>query len=132
MHRKIIVSAAVIGALGVLAGAFGAHALSGRLSMKDLLNYETAVRYQLFHALALLALGALWHKLDNTLSKWAFHAFWSGIVLFSGSLYLLSTRDITGLSLSWIWPATPAGGLLMVTGWMLTGLSAWRSARYEV
>ncbi len=125
MERKIIVIAAFFGALAVLAGAFGAHALKERLSMTDLLNFETAVRYQMMHALALLGLGAVWHKLNIIWTRWAFHAWWIGIIFFSGSLYLLSTREFTGWTLSWIWPITPLGGFLMVTGWVLLGLSAW-------
>jgi uncharacterized membrane protein YgdD (TMEM256/DUF423 family) len=126
MERKIVVAGAAFGMLSVIAGAFGAHALKDQLSMTDMLNFETAVRYQAVHALALVALGALWQKLNPRWARWSFHAFWLGIVLFSGSLFLLSLRELTGWTLSWIWPTTPAGGLLMVVGWILLGLSSWQ------
>ena len=131
MDRKVIVIAVFFGALAVLAGAFGAHALKDKLSMTDLLNFETAVRYQMMHALALLGLGAAWHKLNISWARWAFHAFWIGVLCFSGSLYLLSTRELTGWTLSWIWPVTPLGGLLMVAGWILLGVSAWTADEME-
>lgn len=126
MERNILLTASVFGAVGVLAGAFGAHGLKDELGTTDMYIYETAVRYQMLHALALLGLGTAWSKLDKVWARGSFHAFWLGIAFFSGSLYLLSTRELTGWSFAWLWPVTPMGGLLMVAGWMLIGVAAFK------
>lgn len=103
---------AVAGFLGVALGAFGAHALKARLSAGDLEIFETAVRYHLVHAVALLALAALANRIPAgvaSLSGWAFSA---GILIFSGSLYLLV---LTGPR--WLGAVTPLGGTALLVGW---------------
>ena len=104
----------------VILGAFGAHALKGKINVQQLQVFETGVKYQFYHALALLALGILADKLNSpalTYSAWFFTA---GILLFSGSLYLLSTIDINGMAgiKSILGPITPLGGLLFILGWI--------------
>lgn len=112
MDRKWVGIAAINGALAVMAGAFAAHGLKARLSADALSVFETGARYHMYHALA-IGLAAL------MAARWASWAFLLGIVLFSGSLYLLA---LTGSS---IWGAvTPVGGLCFIAGW---GLLAWRS-----
>ncbi|RIK91852.1 MAG: DUF423 domain-containing protein [Proteobacteria bacterium] len=104
--------AAVIGALGVVAGAFGAHALRARLEPAQLAAWQTAVHYQLFHAVALLALGLHASATGRPLGA-APWLFVFGIALFSGSIY--------GLSLGgprWLGPVTPVGGLALIAGWV--------------
>lgn len=99
--------AATAGALGVIAGALGAHALADRLAdAGNLEAWETAVLYQLVHAVALLA----WHPRANW---WQIIGWGGGIVLFSGSIYLLSLGGP-----SFLGPITPIGGLLFITGWL--------------
>ncbi|MGJ3242118.1 MAG: DUF423 domain-containing protein [Opitutales bacterium] len=107
------VAAGVLGATGVVAGALGAHALADRLAEAGRLGvWETAVLYQLVHAVALLALGGWAGRLR---AGRAIAVFWlGGTILFSGSLY--------GLSLGgpgWLGPVTPVGGLLLILGWLL-------------
>ncbi len=112
--------------LGVAMGAFGAHALSGSLTERQLSIYETAAKYQLYHALALLALG-LWVGQNSAnvgfASEWAGWAFSAGIILFSGSLYALALTDIKILG-----AITPIGGLSLLAAWALFAYSTWRSA----
>ncbi len=104
---------AVFGFLGVAAGAFGAHALRARMVPEMLDVYETAVRYQMYHALALLLTGFMAHRLYSSALPAAGLLFFIGIIIFSGSLYLLV---FTG---SRLWGAvTPIGGLAFLAGWL--------------
>jgi len=110
-----IAIAAVLGALGVALGAFGAHALKARLEPQQLATWATAVDYHLIHAVALLAL-ALYGAATGRAIGPAAAGFCAGIVLFSGSLY--------GLALGgprWLGPVTPLGGLCFIAGWLALG-----------
>ncbi len=115
---------AALAGLAVAAGAFGAHALRAQLSIADLATFDTAARYQMYHALALVAVGLLDRQRGDrrlTLAGWAFLA---GIVLFSGSLYGLTLTGIRGLG-----AITPLGGLGFLAGWGLVGWAAFRGQR---
>lgn len=101
------------GLIGVVLGAFGAHALRDRLSAEMLRAWETAVQYQFWHALALLALGLLVSRLAGAWLTAAGAAFAVGILLFSGSLYLLAFSGVRVLG-----AVTPFGGLLLIVGWV--------------
>ena len=104
--------AAVLGTIGVMLGAFGAHGLRDRVDAAKLAAWHTAVNYQLFHSVALLALALFAAATDRPLgtSPWLFA---SGVVLFSGSIYGLVLT-----SWSWLGPVTPIGGLLLIAGWV--------------
>jgi uncharacterized membrane protein YgdD (TMEM256/DUF423 family) len=121
MDRAFFIMGAVLAALGVAAGAFGAHALRGRLT-PDLLNvFETGVRYQLIHALGLLAVAwasARWPGRATNMAGWLFLA---GIVLFSGSLYALSMSGVRALG-----AITPLGGVAFIAGWIALAWGVWR------
>lgn len=107
---------AVIGGLAVVAGAFGAHALTNNLTSTSLEVWKTAVFYQFIHVLAILALnGNTWTKL----------CWLIGIFLFSGSLYALSTSTLHGLAISWLGPITPLGGLFFILGWLNFARNLW-------
>jgi uncharacterized membrane protein YgdD (TMEM256/DUF423 family) len=108
---------AASGFVGVVMGAFGAHALAGRLEGKSLAVYQTAAQYQMYHALALVAVG-LAVPAANGLPGWAFTV---GTVLFSGSLYLLALTDV-----KWLGAITPLGGLGFLIGWASLGWALWR------
>lgn len=113
---------ATFGALGVVLGAFGAHALRTTLSAADLATFEIGVRYQLYHALALMAVAwasTQWSAATVTLAGWAFVA---GIVIFSGSLYVLV---LSGQR--WLGAVTPIGGVALIMGWALLAWTALRS-----
>lgn len=109
-------------ALGVGFGAFGAHALKSRLSPDDLAIFEVGVRYQMYHALALLALGFIASKMDSNLIKIAGWLYVFGIVVFSGSLYTLVLSGVR------TWGAvTPIGGLAFILAWLLVGIAVIKS-----
>jgi uncharacterized membrane protein YgdD (TMEM256/DUF423 family) len=116
--RMAATAGALFGALAVILGAFGAHALRAHLEPRDLETFETAVRYQMYHAFALFA--AAWLLSRNapyaTAAAWAFIA---GVAIFSGSLYLLVA---TGQR--WLGAVTPLGGLAFIAGWLLLALAA--------
>ena len=119
MSRLWIGCGAISGFLAVALGAFGAHGLSARLSEKALSLWHTAAQYQMYHALALLALG-VWTQVTPNLSTavpgWSFVA---GSVIFCGSLYALALTDIRILG-----AVTPVGGLAFLIGWLTVGLTA--------
>lgn len=114
MMNRILVFAAFFGALSVVFGAFGAHALKALISEQALANWQTAVLYQFIHSVVLLFLSGKPEITNAKLSAWFFSV---GILLFSGSLYLLSLRDLWGLPVSFLGPLTPIGGLFFIAGW---------------
>ncbi len=122
MDRLFLLLGSLLAGLAVALGAFGAHALRDRLGA-DLLNtFETAVRYQMYHALAMLAVGLIISRFPSSLfipaSGWLFLA---GIILFSGSLYLLC---FTGIR--WLGAITPLGGVAFILGWLALAWGVWR------
>jgi uncharacterized membrane protein YgdD (TMEM256/DUF423 family) len=116
-----VASAAVFGFLAVLAGAFGAHALRVRLAPELMEIYRTAAQYHLLHALALAAYG-VWRERRSG-SAWPAWAFLGGMMIFSGSLYLLAI-----LGWRWLGAVTPVGGLALMGGWLGWAWQARRSA----
>jgi uncharacterized membrane protein YgdD (TMEM256/DUF423 family) len=120
MHTNFIKTAALLGALSIILGAFGAHALKEIFTADILQVYETAVRYQMYHAFALLAVGILYKEFTNKKIRLAGDLFIAGIILFSGSLYALCFIEYQHLSsLLWIGAITPLGGLCFIIGWLL-------------
>ena len=118
MVRAFLISGTIFGMIAVILGAFGAHAFETLLDTEALKSYETGVRYQMYHALLLLLLGILKITGINP-GKWSFWLFVSGIVLFSGSIYLLATNDLTGFDFRKIALVTPLGGSLLIAGWLV-------------
>lgn len=112
-NQKIVLSGAVFMALGVLLGAFGAHALKSQLSPEMLLVYNTGVEYQFYHALGLLLIGLIGFRTNSKWLRWSGILLIAGILLFSGSLYALSISGIKILGV-----ITPVGGLSFVAGWV--------------
>lgn len=117
--RNILSWAATILGLAVVLGAFGAHGLKDRLSLEHLGQWKTGVEYQFYHGLGLLLLAALGNRVPAGALKRISWFFFLGVLLFSGSLYLLSTRELTGLggATAFIGPVTPLGGLFFIAGW---------------
>jgi uncharacterized membrane protein YgdD (TMEM256/DUF423 family) len=112
--KTFLIAAGIVGFLGVALGAFGAHALKDKLTPEQLARFETAVRYQFYHAFALLGVSLLsraWPELNFAVAGWCFVA---GITVFSGTLYLI---DLTGIRA--LGAVTPVGGLLLLAGWFL-------------
>ena len=119
MHTSFLKTAAIFGALSVALGAFAAHSLKNTISDYALSIFETAVRYQFYHVFALLAVGILFKEYPGKLLKWAGGLFISGIVLFSGSLYMLAVVKAAVLpGYNWIGAITPFGGLCFIAGWI--------------
>jgi uncharacterized membrane protein YgdD (TMEM256/DUF423 family) len=121
MLRGFLMLAAFFGFTGVALGAFAAHGLKSRLSAEYLAIFHTGVTYQLVHTLALLGVALLATQIPGRLITWAGASFVIGIVLFSGSLYLLTITGISKLGI-----VTPFGGLAFLVGWVCLGLAAWR------
>jgi len=119
VQRLFFVLGAASAFVSVAAGAFGAHALRGRLSAELLGVFETAARYQMYHAFALIATAWAVARWPGALSYWAGWLFVGGTVLFSGSLYALA---LTGVR--WLGAITPLGGLAFMAGWICLALSA--------
>lgn len=117
MDKKIIITASVLGALTIVIGAFGAHGLKQLVDSEALESFETGVRYQMYHVLALLVLGFL-GAIPEATKKWVFRFFCFGIILFSGSIYVLAFKDLLDFSVKFLGPVTPLGGLAFILGWL--------------
>jgi len=120
MTKTFLQIGSLFALLAVILGAFGAHGLEARLSPEQLDTFETGVRYHFYHSFALLATALIGQHLRHSLLRIAGWLFVMGIVLFSGSIYLLACRDILGIA-NWTWlgPITPIGGTLFIIGWAL-------------
>ena len=119
MHKGFLKIAALTGALSVMLGAFAAHGLKFLLSVDNLQVFETAVRYQFYHVFALLAVGILYKEFPGKLMRWAGNLFVAGIILFSGSLYLLCYVKHAEMPLNWLGAITPFGGAAFIAGWIM-------------
>jgi len=121
LYPVLMTIAALLGGTSVAAGAFAAHALSERLSDRSLAIFETAARYQMYHALALLLVTSLALRGEpQPLLTTAAFAFLVGVALFSGSLYALSLSGV-----KWLGAIAPLGGLAFIIGWGCLAIAAW-------
>jgi len=131
---KQLITIGILGAIAVSLGALGAHALKGKLQTglitPDLLNgFDTAVKYHMYHTFAMFAVVLLKLRYENKFLNWAYGFFFFGIILFSGSLYFLCTRNLYGADwLKFLGPVTPVGGILFVAGWLCLAISAFKKA----
>jgi uncharacterized membrane protein YgdD (TMEM256/DUF423 family) len=128
MHKKFLVIAALLGGLSVALGAFAAHQLKAIVSADVLQIFETAVKYQVYHALALLAVGILLQQFPVKQLRWAGNLFIAGIILFSGSLYLLCYVKHLEIPATWVGAITPLGGLCFIAGWVLMAVGIARKS----
>jgi uncharacterized membrane protein YgdD (TMEM256/DUF423 family) len=122
MHKKFLVIACSLGALSVALGAFGAHTLKKITGMTPdtIASFETGVRYQFYHTLALLVVAILYKEFRSRFLQWAGYFFIAGIILFSGSLYVLTFSKATQMvGMSGMGIITPFGGLFFIAGWLL-------------
>ena len=123
MKNKNLTLAAILGAVAVVLGAFGAHALKEKLGVDDLKTFETGVRYQIIHVLVLLLVNMyvdFSQKIKNTISLF----FFLGILFFSGSLYAITVLQIDPKN---IWFVTPLGGLFFILGWVKLSISFFKA-----
>jgi uncharacterized membrane protein YgdD (TMEM256/DUF423 family) len=125
--------AGLFGATGVALGALGAHALKrnmqeGLLTAEQLSAFDTGTKYQLMHAIVLFILAYINKDKQHKLYTIAFYLMVAGILLFSGSIYLLTTRGITGINAGFILgPLTPLGGVLLISGWICITIQALKN-----
>jgi len=127
MNKRIILTAAFFGLTAVVLGAFGAHGLEGKISDYHLGTWKTANQYHFYHTLALLFLSTF-SRAKNASIRVSFIAFAVGIFLFSGSLYLLSVRELLGLEgVTFLGPITPLGGVSFMVGWIGLFIAAVRN-----
>lgn len=128
MNKTYLITAALLGALSVMLGAFGAHGLKGRMNAETFEIFETAIRYQFYHVFALLAVGIISQYIPSGFLNWSGRCFIAGIVLFCGSLYLLTYYKMSGAEhMNWIGAITPVGGLFFISGWILLAIAVIRS-----
>lgn len=118
MNRKLGIWGSAFLATAVAFGAFGAHFLKGVMSPNSLETFHTGVDYQFIHGLGLILLGFSKAALSEKYFKWGGNLLIIGVVLFSGSLYLLSMQDWLGIYASFLGPITPLGGLCFILGWL--------------
>lgn len=125
MARYYLCAAAVSGLLAVVLGAFGAHGLRERLPADMLAIYQTGVQYHFYHTLGLFGVAVLllqWRT--SQLLRWSGNLFIVGLIIFSGSLYLLAATGVR-----WLGAITPIGGVAFIASWLLLAVFAWRAAR---
>ena len=116
MKNKLILTGALLGMIAIILGAFGAHALKKVLLPEQLITFETGVRYQMYHALFLIFIGIL-NDLSEKAKKIINYLVIFGVILFSGSIYLLATNTLTSFDFKVIGFLTPIGGLLLILAW---------------
>ena len=121
MNRKILFTASLLGIIAIVLGAFGAHSLKEVLTTEQLNTFETGVKYQMYHALFLLFLGNS-NSITEKMKKYVLNLILFGVILFSGSIYLLATMAVTGINFKVIGILTPIGGLLLLLGWGIFGM----------
>ncbi len=128
MHKAFLQIAALAGAFSVVLGAFGAHALKKHVSEATVVIFETAVRYQFYHVFALALAAILYRDFTNKWMIWAGNSFVAGIVLFCGSLYLLTyIKGAEKEGLDWVGIITPFGGLAFILGWVFLFLGLYKA-----
>ena len=123
MSKTIIMAASVFLALAVAIGAFGAHGLKSHLSTEMLVTYKTGVEYHFYHALGLLLVGVLAYLMPSSYLRLSAIFLSLGIILFSGSLYVLAVSGI-----KWLGAITPLGGVSFIAGWVLLFVAVWKKA----
>jgi len=117
MDKKILSTAAILGAIAIILGAFGAHALKKVLTTEELATFETGVKYQMYHALFLLLVG-ISGLITEKAKKAIYYFVLFGVLLFSGSIYLLATDSLNDFNFKIIGFVTPIGGLLLIMAWI--------------
>ena len=117
MNKKVISTAAILGAIAIILGAFGAHALKKVLDVDQLVTFETGVKYQMYHALFLLFVGTS-ELVSQKAKKGILYLVAVGVLFFSGSIYLLATNDLTSFDFKVIGFITPIGGFLLILAWI--------------
>lgn len=135
MQRYLVIFAGISGAIAVALGALGAHYLKGKvaegiLTADNLHSFDTAVRYHIYHTLAIFGIALFSGKLNHKFLEHAANFFIVGLTLFSGSIYILSTKALFGIEgLRWLGPVTPIGGLVLITGWIMLFIAGLKTSK---
>ena len=130
MHKRFVTTGAILGAIAVALGAFGSHGLKKIVDAETVQTFQTGVQYQMYHSLALLATGLLYEKCSQKLIRIAGVLFIIGIILFSGSLYVLTAGRAGEMnSLDKFGIITPFGGVSFVAGWVFLFLAAMKTSK---
>ena len=129
MHKLFLSIGSLLGGIAVALGAFGAHGLKKIVAPETVNTFQTGVQYQMYHALALIAVGIAFERFPNKSMTWEGICFDIGILLFSGSLYLVSILKATGkVGLEGLGIITPFGGLFFIVGWVLLFVGVMKSS----
>lgn len=129
-HKSIISLGAALAGIAVILGAFGAHALKQILPAEQIITFETGVRYQMYHSIALILVGFLLNEQRNRSLIWAAYCFITSILLFSGSLYALALLKANGqVGLGGLGVLTPIGGVFFISGWALMSIGVAKKQR---
>jgi len=115
MAKRFLITGLFFGVLSVICGAFGAHLLKKYLTVEQLISFETAVKYMMYHGLFLIGLSNINHL---NKSRFIYYATVIGVVIFSGSIFLLTTPALTQINFKFLGPITPFGGLLLILSWV--------------
>ena len=124
MKRTFLITGCLLGLIGILLGAFGAHGLERLVDTEGLASFETGVRYQMYHAFFFLFLG-LWDGLTAKSKTILFRLTLTGVILFSGSIYLLVMAKAFSVNLKFLGPVTPVGGVLLISSWIFLLYTIW-------
>lgn len=127
INKRILFWGALLGALSIGLGAFGAHGLKKLVEPEQIAVFKTGVEYQMYHALFLLFLG-LQSFISKKTTKLIFYTTLIGVLFFSGSLYLLATNSVTSLDFKILGPVTPIGGLFLIFSWTLISYSIFKNS----
>ena len=125
MDRNLLLSGAFFGMLAIILGAFAAHGLKSVLHSESLIVFETGVKYQMYSALYMLIVGGL-PMVSEKVKKWCLYLTVPGLLLFSGSIYLLATNTLTAFDFTVIGPVTPIGGTLLIAAWIVLLISFFK------
>ena len=132
MQKQFIPIAGILAGIAVILGAMGAHALKSIMAPELLESFETAVRYQMYHALALIGIALLQNTFKSKFFNYAGWFMIAGIILFSGSIYLLSLRDILNMpGLIMLGPITPFGGISFILGWLFLVIGGFEKTKMK-
>lgn len=118
MNKKLLITGSVLGIISIVLGAFASHGLEKLVAKDAIETFQVGVRYQMYHALLLLFVGNS-SKISSKSKYWIFILILIGVILFSGSIYGLSTNELTGFDFKSIGFITPIGGLLLICSWLI-------------
>ncbi len=131
MNRTSVITGIILIVIAIILGAFGAHALKEKLEVAQLNSFEVGVRYQMYHGLALLALGLSAGQLKFSMKSFN-RMIIIGTTAFCLSIYLLAMKDLVGINLSFLGPITPIGGSILIIGWIILLVKFIRSTPKQI